>query len=162
MSLYQFIASNAPLKEVKNPYITEMSIYDMEKQGLEVDHVLLQDYSGNKDEISILVFETEEQLYETEIKKDNPDFYASDYTNKKYVSEVTWRYTEERAEKLLEYIKEHLEEAEEIELWNIWMDEVSKPVIYEKKQNTITIEDLKKLWAQDGFAYPECVIVKRK
>ena len=44
-----------------------------------------------------------------------------DYTDKKYAVGLEWRYTEGRAAKIVDYIRENLKNADSIELWHVWL-----------------------------------------
>ena len=48
-------------------------------------------------------------------------FDCSAYTDKKYAVSLEWRYTEGRAAKIVEYIKNHLENADSLEMWHVWL-----------------------------------------
>ena len=43
------------------------------------------------------------------------------YTAKPYCAELFWEYSEERAETVLQYIREQLSVVKELELWHIWL-----------------------------------------
>ena len=43
------------------------------------------------------------------------------YTAKPYCAELFWEYSEERAETVLQYIREQLSVVKELELWFIWL-----------------------------------------
>ena len=80
---------------------------------------------------------------------------------KKYCSEITWRYTDKRAKQLLEYIHDHLKDSNEVELWRIWMDANSTPTIYKVMEEELRLKHIKKIFKQDGFNIPECVIITK-
>ena len=48
-------------------------------------------------------------------------FDCDGYSGKKYAVSLEWRYTEGRAERIVGYIKEHLREADGVELWHVWL-----------------------------------------
>lgn len=49
--------------------------------------------------------------------------YLEIKTDKKYFAELFfWDYTPGRAKRIIEYIREHLKIAGELELWNVWLD----------------------------------------
>lgn len=161
MSLYQFLASNKPLKNMVNPYIEFISINQMIERGMEIAEFILDDTQINREEKIVLICDSEEHLYEIQIKCDDPNRYARDYTDKKYISEITWHYTQERAQQLLEYIRIQMELSDEIELWNTWMDDVKIPFVNECKLNELTIDDIKNVFGKDGFKSPECLRIKK-
>ncbi|QUH26193.1 hypothetical protein [Serpentinicella alkaliphila] len=131
MSIYQFFSSDKPLDDVHNPYIKLMSINDMIENNMEINDLLLRT-TKNKDEKIVLHCDSEEHLYEIEIKKENniSMSYISKYTDKQYISSLEWRYTDKRAEELVQYIKSQLRYVDEIELWSIWMDKKIEEITY--------------------------------
>ena len=73
------------------------------------------------------------------------------YTDKTYGVWLEWQYTDGRAGKLLEYIKNVLEYASSIEIWHVWlMDDYEyeeSPVIQKctVSFSDITIDDIKEI-----------------
>ena len=43
------------------------------------------------------------------------------YTRKTYCAYLSWEFSEERAQTILQYIQERLADTDELELWNIWL-----------------------------------------
>ena len=162
MSLLQFIASDEPLKNVENPYIKWISINQAIKNGYKVREELLENPKLDKDDEKMLMFcDSMEHFEELEIIKQETSRYTEQYTKKKYCSEITWRYTDKRAKQLLEYIHNHLKGSNEIELWRIWMDDNSTPTIYKVVEEELRLKHIKKIFKQDGFNIPECVIITK-
>lgn len=48
--------------------------------------------------------------------------YLEIKTGKKYFAELGWIYTPGRAARIIEYLREHLKTADEVELWHVWLD----------------------------------------
>jgi hypothetical protein len=161
MSLYRFLASDLPLKDVHNPNIELISLNEMFKRNLEVPEILLRNNDIDMDEKIILVCESEELLHELEIRKDNPEDHAADYTMKNFVSEVTFGYNHIRAEQLIRYIREHLLGSEEIELWCVWLGDVGDVEAEMKRQDDLTVEDIKRLFGATCFERPICLRVTK-
>jgi len=60
---------------------------------------------------------------------------------------LEWDYTKGRAEKVIQYIREHLEHTSEVEIWHVWLGDGVRPKI---RNCTIalgefTFDDLKEL-----------------
>jgi hypothetical protein len=131
MSLFEFLASDKLLKEVKNPYVEFISINEALKRILVVADFMMNDKIFDKDEKSIMLCVSDEHLEEIEIKHDM--YYSSEYTKeyskKQYFSELQWSYTETRAKQLLDYLNEQLISIDEIEIWSIWLDCINKQVL---------------------------------
>lgn len=163
MSLLQFIASDVPLKNIENPYIKWMSINQAIKNGYKVEEELIENPKVDKDDESMLMFcDSMEHFEELEIIEKRTFRHNEYYTKKKYCSEITWRYTDQRAKKLLEYIHDHLKESNEIELWRIWIDDNSTPIIYKVTENELRLKHIKKIFKQDVFDIPECMIITKE
>ena len=104
--------------------------------------------------------ESEEQLDEIEIKRDLYYDVANveAYSSKPHVVELRWRYSDARAEQLVEYITDHLKTADEVEVWKVWVDEQTEPSVQSIKLDALTIDALRFLGA-DGFERPQCLRV---
>jgi len=67
------------------------------------------------------------------------------YTEKKYGVWLEWRCTPGRAERIIDYIKSALENAEEIDLWHVWLGDwywyeyEERPVQHDRR---ISVADL--------------------
>lgn len=160
MSEFQFITSDRPLKEVENPYIEFLSINEAITKGIILPEMLADDEDLDRDEKILMNVESEEHLDEIEIKREL--YYAEEnvevYSKKLHVVELRWRYSEKRAQQLLEYITDHLKTAEEVEIWKVWVDEQTEPNVQSIKFDELTIDALRFLGA-DGFELPECLRV---
>ena len=66
---------------------------------------------------------------------------VEDYTEKRNAVYLEWSYTEGRARRMIEYIKDALQNSDSIELWHVWlMDSFEdSPVIHRR---TIFISEL--------------------
>lgn len=122
MSRFQFLASDKPLKEIKNLY------------------------EGYLNEIEI----KNNMYYSCE--------YEKEYSDKKYFSELQWRYTEARAKELIEYLKEQLKDLDEIEIWNIWLDDNGLESIKSVNITELSVQDLEFLNSSDK---PACLIINK-
>lgn len=102
-------------------------------------------------------------LHDIEIKNSGYLYcgYEKDYSNKRYFSNLDWRYTETRAKELIDYLKGQLEILDEIEIWSIWVDDNEAASINSVNINELSIQDLEFLDSANGFDKPKCLIVKR-
>ncbi|WP_214835372.1 hypothetical protein [Exiguobacterium sp. s36] len=160
MSEFQFITSDRPLKEVENPYIEFLSINEAIKKGVVLPDILTDDEDLDRDEKILMNVESEEQLDEIEIKRDL--YYDAGnveaYSSKPHVVELRWRYSDVRAEQLMEYITDHLKMAKEVEIWKVWVDEQTEPSVQSIKLDELTIDALRFL-GEVGFERPQCLRV---
>ena len=117
MSLYTFLASDSPLPTVKAPAGYPLNI--------NVDTGVI--YDGDADDNFSLYRFRDVKLY----------------TGKEYGVWLEWRYTDGRAEKLIDYIRENLNNTDCIELWYVWLTDYyeydERPVIY---RQTISIDKI--------------------
>lgn len=159
MSIYQFLASDDPMKTIKNQMIELLSIEEAEARGLSMPNWYSKDMDIDRNKKIVLFVPDEECLCEIEIADDNDSFYAKQYSNKHYHSALQWQYSEKRAEQLKEYILEHLMTGSEIELWNIWLDRNLKPTIKRCQIDSLTVSIIKETVEQDPYEKPCCLIV---
>lgn len=144
MSLYQFLASDKKLES-----------YDNQRIVLDRKNKILKGKEGKQ-----RIFDIDEQsamrIYQEEDRK-----YVDLYTDKKYAAYIEWCYNEENVPILMEYIKQHLESARRIELWNVWLgpkEEVKKSACSIEE---LSIQNIKNIWGKEEFIYPECLTVYR-
>ncbi len=87
------------------------------------------------------------------------------YTNKEYGVRLEWNYTDGRAEQIIQYIKNALNNTDSIELWHVWLsdyyDYEDSPVIHKRNVlvKNLTIEDIRKIdsaeiWNSPDEMYP--------
>ena len=162
MSLFQFLACDKELEEIKNNHKEIISINEALSRKIELGDLILNNSSLDRDEKMILICDSEELLDELEINHNMN--YSSEYSEqlskKRHVSEIQWRYTEPRVKQLYDYIVDQLRTAKEIEIWSIWMDAPETAVIKSINVNDLTVEYLKFLDISNGFEKPECVVVR--
>ncbi len=142
-------------------YVEIISLHEMFKRNLEIPEILLNNKDVDPNEKIILICESEELLHEIEIRKDNPEGHAYSYTSRKYVSEITFRYTDTRAEQLIKFISENLLICDELEIWSIWLDDLKEAIIETKSQDDLTLEDIKKVLGPGYYEMPRCLKIKK-
>lgn len=83
------------------------------------------------------------------------------YSDKKFGVCLEWNYTDERAKKLIEYIKDALKNSESVELWNVWLSYYyeydESPVTHKQTVSfsALSIEDIKNFISSDNFNVPD-------
>ncbi len=149
MSACFFIASDKRLEEVKNPHCKMLSINEALSLGVEVADFILNS-SFDRDEPDFILHQDFEVKFDEDGSVDDgnaddnfslyPFNEAEYYSKLKYGVEVQWVYaTTGRAQKIVDYIKAQLNEAESVELWNVWLTDYDKAEI---KSSTISIANL--------------------
>lgn len=161
MSLFQYLASDKLLKEIRNPYAEFISINEALKRNIEVDDAIVNGGYFDLDEKNIMIYDSEEHIGEIEIYHDMyySSEYAKEYSRKNYFSELQWRYTKIRAKQLVDYLKEQLKELDEIEIWSIWLDEHKSANIKSVNIEELSVADLDFL--NNGCETPICLIIKK-
>ena len=98
MSRVLMFASNRPFKEV--PFPEDFEIH--------IDTKLRTVNDGGEDDLFGI---------------SPSDGYLEIKTGMKYFAELSWfTYTPGRAARIIEYLREHLKTADEVELWHVWLD----------------------------------------
>jgi hypothetical protein len=85
--------------------------------------------------------------------------YAKDYSDKKYFSELHWISAKSSARQFINYLKEQLEELNEIEIWNMWLEPYGLASIKSAHISELSIHDLEFLDISTDT--PICLIVKK-
>ena len=166
MSQFFFFASDAPLTEVKNDLICYYSINDLIEKNLKVPELLIGAEVDPDAKVVILVDDEsdfDEITIDCEI--DIQHSYGPYYTSKPYIAELSWRYNEERALKLVQYIQEqfHKNKISDIELWYIWKDElIDEVAIKEVNLSALSTADLKLMFDLDHYIKPSCLKIKKE
>ena len=151
MSVCTFIASNRPLHEVR-PQKEYPCICNIDKGML---------YDGGADDNFFLLTFEDVQIY----------------TDKKYGVCLEWDYTDGRAEKILEYIKNALEFEAAVEIWHVWLMDYyeydERPVTRKRivPFSDLTIDDIKgideaEIWNKPDKRNPDrpsfyCLIIEK-
>lgn len=84
---------------------------------------------------------------------------ASNYTDKKNCATFEWSYSEQNAEKLIEYIKDHLKICPRIELWNTTDSNKEGAIIKKCSKLILNKEYIKEIWGKESVSQPECLVV---
>ena len=174
MSFQMFLASDLPMDEVENPHIELLSVNEAMEKGIKIPDFMLSNKSTidrNKPSVMLWV-DNEENLGEITIRNTEKVYLGLHdcnlETTLQHFSSLEWEYTEKRCKKLITYIKEHLEKANELEVWNLWIgyeDNVPQTRKHSVCADDLTPADLEKMfWCGqqiDDWQQYECLIVKR-
>lgn len=90
---------------------------------------------------------------------------VSNYTDKKNGVYLEWNYTEGKAKRIIEYLKNALQNTTSIELWHVWLTDYfeleDRPVIHRERVPIaeLTAEDIKEIddaevWNTPDKMYP--------
>ena len=166
MSSLIYIASNFPLEERPNPHERMISVNEAIALGVkDIPKHLLAD-GFDKDKPDVIMYADREiklNVFTKEITDGNFDddfciFSAEGAeglkTDKKYKMFLEWyRYTDGRANEVIKYLRNHLENTDEIELWHIWLgnDKISGTKVIEKSIDELSAEDIHFLDSYDSW-----------
>ena len=160
MSALLFLASDKPFKEQTNPHEKIISINEALALGAEIpDYALELDldrdkpillYMDRKIHLNKETKELEDGDFDDDfsIRPFPPSEVYGIHTEKPFCAEVCLhRYTDGRAKNILKYIKEHMQNVEELELWYIWLDDYETPVFRRKELllSNLSVSTLKEL-----------------
>ena len=164
MNTYQFVASHYPFKEMKNQNIVLLSQNEVTEKKIPVGEGAVTFETEDPTEKNILFFDTEKQKNSLEILPDNPKLYDSSYTEKKFISKLSWTYTAELARHLLAFIREHMEEtnATEVELWDIWIGDTQSSSMRVVSLEEVSLDMIKEVVGKESFQTPEGLIITKE
>ncbi|MBU3190353.1 hypothetical protein K9O30_14270 [Clostridium bowmanii] len=173
MSLYMFIASDFSM-----PFVDNIKTkYFKFKEGVKIDvddEGIIYYYTNDRDrnspdllipchpeEADTIVADSEESLQEIQISKGLKCDYIEWYTNKSNIYTLDWRYTDKRANDLINYFKDNMKVGYEVELWSTWMDECKKPTIYYYDIDSLKVVDIEKVFNSLAFDEPRCMVISK-
>jgi hypothetical protein len=170
-----FMGTDCVMPKVENKKIKKYK----RKEGVKVDvdeegkiYYYTNDHDKNSPDLlrpceeeeipDIMIVDNHEDFHELEIYQHQyPPEYIKHYTNKKYIYELSFIYTDSRAKNLIDYLMQHLEKGQEAEVWLTWMDEIKEPKRMYKDLEKITTKDLKKVLGGSRME-PKALIVSKK
>lgn len=153
MSSLLFFASEVPFAKSSNPHEKLLSIHEALALGVKIPEYLLNG-DFDRDKPKMLLYMDREIRINTDTEEIEDGNFDDDFairpfspleafgihTEKPYCAELEWfRYTKGRAENIISYIKEHLQKAEELEIWHVWLDDAETPVF---KRREILLSEL--------------------
>ena len=167
MSCILYIASNNPLPLQENPHEKPLSVREALALGITdlPDYLLAEDFDKDKPDV-VLYADRDVVIHEDGTVEDGnfPDDFSifpiekdiSMQTKKTYCAQVQWYFTAERAEGLILYLKEQLQNTEEVELWHGWLDNHFSHPIQRKEISidTLTVADIATLDKADVVPEP--------
>lgn len=152
MSQILYLASNCPLAKIKNPHYKMLSVNEALAIGMENIPEFMLEPEFDRNQPSVLLWSDTEITIDTETNTINDGGLDDDfailelddttediYTHKQHRVYIEWNYSRGRAEKVISYIRNHLEQTDEIELWQAWLGSGANTRII---KYTIRIEDL--------------------
>lgn len=166
MSLYQFFASHKPLKEMANPYIECLSVNDLITKGMKVPFHLL-DKSIDRNKKVVFQCDSEEHMDDINIFNAPGSSFPNykEVSDKSQIATLEWRYTDKRAEDLIRYISEVLNDAnydDEIEFWHVWMDDsLDELDLREYEVDQLTVPILRELLGKECYEKPVCLRIRK-
>ena len=145
MSCIMYIASDAPLKERKNPHEFTLSVNEALEMGIKDIPEFMLAEGFDRDKKDVLLYADREVRFDVDRGVIEDGDLADDFavwlrekdesmpTEKKYCAEVEWvKFTPARGEMLIEYLKEQLANTDCLELWYGWLGDEVKGVQVKK------------------------------
>lgn len=156
MSLMLYLSSDKPLDIVPNPHCRCLSVNEALEMGITdiPDELLAPEF--DRDEPDVILWSDQNIIIDTENGiiddggfddayeiYDMDEQYGSSETEKQYRVVIECNLTPGRAQNILNYIRKHLAQTDEIELWSVWLGDYDQKVIYyEANIDSFTPEDL--------------------
>jgi hypothetical protein len=125
MSYATFLASDIPIPDMSNPHQQFLSVNEALAKGIDVPRLVLDSETIDRDKPGVILWvDSEDNLGEISIRSTERPYYFTDDcgnppdTDLPCLSSLEWKYTEERANRLIGLIRNHLEAATVVEIWN--------------------------------------------
>jgi len=160
MSILTYIASDHPLPIVPNPHERMVSVNEAIALGKINIHNCLLAPDFDRDKPGVMLVSDREVVFNIDTGEIDDGALDDDfallsaegcdsmYTEKNYAVYLEWAYyTEGRAQRIIEYIKENLRHTDEVEIWRIWMGTHERPLIRTKNIpiSQLTPQDIQRM-----------------
>ena len=160
MSQILYIASDYPLAKIENPHYKMLSVNEALAIGMENIPEFMLAPEFNHDQPGVLLWSDTEITIDTERNTiddggldDDFSILESDdaaediFTQKQYRVYIEWNYSRGRAERIIAYIRNHLEQAGDLELWQAWLGDGANTRIvrYSMRIDELTPEVMKEI-----------------
>ena len=152
MSVLTYIASDYPLPIIHNPHERMVSVNEAIALGRTNIHDCLLAPDFERDKPGVMLISDREVVFNIDTGEIDDGALDDDfallsaegcdsmYTEKAYAVYLEWNYfTEGRAHRIIDYIKENLRHTDDVEIWRIWMGVHERPLI---RTTTISISKL--------------------
>lgn len=156
MSKVRYFASDAPLKEKKNPYVNTYSINQAVSVGIDLDMDLLDGI--DKDEPDMILWMESEDCAEFPSIWTTEPYSEAPKSEKKYYAEIGGS-PDKDLKGIVEYIQDHMkkkkgENTRDLELWYVWLGNDEEDII-EKTYGLreLTEEALNEIFLDDDNDY---------
>ena len=169
MSFITCIASDSPISDVKNTHVKHLSVNEALVTNTEVPEFLLESADVDRDAPGVILWvDSKDGLGEISIKRGELSHFLSEdgtlpATELHYFSSLEWLYSEQRANRLIKHIRDHLEKANEVEIWHIWLGTGVEEVKQKVKKHDVRIDELKPIDFENLLirGQYDCLAVKR-
>ena len=151
MTMLTYIASDHALPQLPNPHEKLLSVNQALALGVEVPEILLAD-SFDRDRPDVILVcdrgveynvdtgEVCDGDFDDDFALISTDGMDDIFTEKKHTVYLEWNHwTEGRARRVIDYMRDNLQYTDELEVWHIWMGSGESPLI---RSRHISIDDL--------------------
>lgn len=156
MSLLLYLASDRPLPEVPNPHCRRLSVNEALAMGIKdiPEELLAPEFDRDEPEVILwsdtnILIDTENGTIDDGGFDDDFEIYNMDRhygpseTDKAFRVVIECTLTHGRAENILAYIRDLLQDTDEVELWSVWLGDYNqKTAWYEANIDEFTPDDL--------------------
>lgn len=160
MSQIFYLASDYPLAKIENPHYKMLSVNEALAIGMENIPEFMLAPEFNHDQPGVLLWSDTETTIDTERNTVDDGGLDDDFsilelddatedifTQKQYRVYIEWNYSRGRAERIIAYIRNHLEQAGDLELWQAWLGDGANTRIvkYSMRIDELTPEVMKEI-----------------
>ncbi len=160
MSKFFFFASNHPLEEIENPHYKSFSINEALARGIELPELVLNSTTIDRNKPNVILWcdlclkkeidPITRKVIDNGVDDDfsikRLELFPEVYSTKKYLAELEWNaYSEGCARHIVDYIHKHMEQADELEIWHVWLSDNETPIIHKTdfRLEDVTAETLR-------------------
>jgi len=163
---FQYMASNAPFREQEDTNLISVRMRDAEALGYKLPEWCTPEfysYEHNKNQ-RIMLKKDENNNATFRVRSFEYDDFDMLESDKSYFASLRWIDTEEKAEALIQYVKEHLETTDEVELCFLYQgpeytaEEIECEIV---QTDTLLASEVKAFFEDDTLDMPRRMIVRK-
>lgn len=169
MSHYMFMATDYTMPDVINQKIRRYRFKEGVKKDIDENgkwYFYTNEENKNSTDLlipcsiyekaDIINVDSEEDFHELQIFESKNTGEAKNYTDRKYIYNINFSYSERRSQELVNYLRRNIRKDSEVEIWSIWLGDKKELEKYQTDIKYLSKEDIMEVY----YNRPRCLMVR--